>query len=50
MAESRSRGQGISIMHKGDLTSKIRDAQKVLGLAQRFYDNAAASIDRLAGH
>ena len=48
MAEVRARGQGISILHKGDLTSKIREAQRVLGLAERFYDDAAAKIDQLA--
>ena len=49
MAEARARGQGISILHKGDLASKIREAQRVLGLAERFYDDAAAKIDLLAG-
>jgi phage/plasmid-like protein (TIGR03299 family) len=49
MAERQGKGQGISIMHKGNLEGKIREAQKVLGLAERFYDDAAAKIDRLAG-
>lgn len=48
MAEVRSHGQGISILHRGDLTSKIREAQRVLGLAEQFYDDAGAKIDRLA--
>ncbi len=33
---------------QGDLTSKIREAQRVLGLAEQFYDDAGAKIDRLA--
>src|SRR5262245_16319483 len=49
MAEARSNGQGISILHKGDLAGKIREAQQVLGLATRFYDDAEAKIDMLAG-
>ena len=48
LAEVRGRGQGISILHKGDLTSKIREAQRVLGLAERFYDDANEKIQRLA--
>lgn len=48
MAERRGQGQGVSILHKGNLEAKIRAAQQVLGLAQRFYDDAAAHIDRLA--
>lgn len=50
MAEARGGGQGISILHKGDLAAKIKEAQQVLGLATRFYDDAAAKIDRLANH
>jgi phage/plasmid-like protein (TIGR03299 family) len=50
MAEARSQGQGLSILHKGDLTAKIREAQRVLGLAQRFYDDAEGRINRLAGY
>ncbi len=37
-------------MHKGDLQTKIRQAQEVLGLARRFFDDAAGVIDRLAGY
>jgi phage/plasmid-like protein (TIGR03299 family) len=50
MAESGGRGQGISITHKGNLSGKIREAQQVLGLAQKFYDAAEAKIDMLANH
>jgi phage/plasmid-like protein (TIGR03299 family) len=49
LAHRQSAGEGISIMHKGDLQAKIRQAQEVLGLARRFFDDAAAVIDRLAG-
>jgi len=41
-------GEGVSILHKGDLGSKIRAARRVLGLAERFYDQAAEKMDRLA--
>jgi len=50
LAHRRGEGQGISILHKGDLTVKIKEAQKVLGLAQWFYDDATEKIDRLASH
>ncbi len=48
MALRQGSGQGVSIRHNGDLTAKIRDAQRVLGLATKFYDDAQAKIDRLA--
>ena len=48
IAERNGRGQGISIMHKGNLDQKIREAQKVLGLANRFYDDLQPKIDLLA--
>lgn len=48
LAERRGNGQGVSILHKGDLTAKIREAQEVLGLAKRFYDDAQFKIDRMA--
>jgi phage/plasmid-like protein (TIGR03299 family) len=50
MAERSSRGQGVSIMHKGDLAAKIKDAQETLGLARRYFDDAAAWIDRIASY
>lgn len=50
LALREGRNHGISILHKGDLASKIREAQRVLGLAERFYDDAAAKIDILASH
>ncbi|MEZ6142066.1 MAG: DUF932 domain-containing protein [Zavarzinella sp.] len=50
LAESRSQGQGVSILHKGDLQSKIRETRQVLGFATRFYDIAEQRINRLASH
>ncbi len=49
-AERRGFGQGVSIAHRGDLTTKIGEAQAVLGLAKRFYDDAAEKMQRLAGY
>jgi phage/plasmid-like protein (TIGR03299 family) len=50
IAAKNGRGQGVSIIHKGDLVSKVQQAQEVLGLAQRFYEDAQEQIDRLARH
>ncbi len=50
LAERRSQGQGVSILHKGDLEAKIREAQQVLGFATRFYDDAADRINQLASY
>jgi phage/plasmid-like protein (TIGR03299 family) len=50
IAARNARGQGVSIVHKGNLTSKVRQAQEVLGLAKRFYDDAEEQINRLAWH
>lgn len=50
IAERKGRGQGIAIHHKGDLAAKVREAQKVLGLANRFYDDVQIKVDLLASH
>lgn len=50
LAERRNRGQGVSIVHKGNLQAKIREAQQVLGLATRFYEDAEQRINQLASH
>lgn len=50
IAHGRGRKQGISILHKGDLGAKVREAQKVLGLAARFYDDVQTRADVLASH
>ena len=48
LAERRSKGQGVSIMHRGDLDAKLSEAQTILGLATRFYQSVATNIDVLA--
>ncbi|MEX1028357.1 MAG: DUF932 domain-containing protein [Candidatus Paceibacterota bacterium] len=50
MAERRGRGQGVSVIHKGDLAAKVGKAQEVLGLAKRFYDSLEDRINLLASH
>jgi len=50
LAETKSRGQGVSIRHKGNLHAKIKEAQRVLGLAHCFYDDAESKINFLAEH
>ena len=50
LAERRGRGQGVSVIHKGDLAAKVGEAQKILGLATRFYDSLEDRINQLANH
>lgn len=50
IAARNGRGQGVSIIHKGNLAAKVQQAQEVLGLAKRFYDDVDAQINRLASH
>lgn len=50
MAERRGKGQGVSVMHKGDLAAKVGEAQEILGLAKRFYDDLEGRINQLASH
>lgn len=50
IAARSGRGQGVSVVHKGDLAAKVRQAQEVLGLATRFYADVQEQIDRLAWH
>lgn len=50
LAERYGAGQGIAIQHKGDLDTKIREAQRVLGLTHQFYELAEARINHLASH
>jgi phage/plasmid-like protein (TIGR03299 family) len=50
MAERRSRGHGVSIIHKGDLAAKVGEAQEILGFAKRFYDDLDEKINHLARH
>jgi phage/plasmid-like protein (TIGR03299 family) len=50
LASKNGAGQGIAIQHKGDLATKIAAAQRVLGLASAFFDDAKGKIDCLAAH
>ena len=50
VAERKGRGQGISIVHKGDLHAKVQQAQEVLGLAKKVYEGVEERIQRLAYH
>ena len=50
LAHRRGEGQGVYVMHKGDLAAKIQEAQTVLGFAKVFYDDAEEKINRLASH
>jgi phage/plasmid-like protein (TIGR03299 family) len=50
MADREGQGEGIAIRHQGDLVSKVRDAQKVLGLATRFFDDLEGQFDLMARH
>ena len=49
-ADRRSFGQGISILHKGDLSAKVTRAREVLGIAHRFFDDFGHQANILAGH
>jgi len=50
MADRSGKGEGIAIRHQGNLSAKVREAQVVLGLARRYYDNLEIRIDFLASH
>jgi len=50
MADRGGKGEGIAIRHQGNLPAKVREAQEVLGLARRYYDDLEIRLDFLAGH
>jgi phage/plasmid-like protein (TIGR03299 family) len=50
MADRSGKGEGIAIRHQGNLPAKVREAQEVLGLARRYYDDLEIRLDFLAGH
>lgn len=50
VADREGRGEGIAVRHQGDLTSKIRQAREVLGIAARFFDDLENQFDLLARH
>lgn len=48
IAERNGRGQGISIRHRGNLEIRIQEAQRVLGLANQFYEDIQVKVNHLA--
>lgn len=50
LADREGRGEGIAIRHQGNLASKVRQAQDVLGLARRYFDDLEGHIDLMARH
>ena len=50
LALRRGTSLGVSIRHQGDLATKIRETQEVLGLAGAYFAEAHQGINRLAGH
>lgn len=50
LADREGRGEGISIRHQGNLASKVRNAQTVLGLAHRYFDGLEGQMDSMARH
>ena len=50
VAERSGRGHGLTVRHQGDLSTKIRQAQTVLGLAEMFYDDMQFKVNLLADH
>jgi phage/plasmid-like protein (TIGR03299 family) len=47
-AERGGQGQGVTIRHTGNLQNKVREAQRVLGLANHFYEEFGEKIQKLA--
>jgi phage/plasmid-like protein (TIGR03299 family) len=50
IADRIGHGKGIAVQHKGDLAAKVQQAQTVLGLANRFFDDVELKVDILASH
>lgn len=47
-AERRAAGQGVSIVHRGNIDTKVTEAREMLGLANQFFDVTATQADALA--
>jgi phage/plasmid-like protein (TIGR03299 family) len=47
-AHRQGRGQGISIVHRGDVRSRVDEARRLLGLADRMFDRYDEQINLLA--
>ncbi len=50
LADRERRSEGIAIRHQGNLASKVWDAQNVLGLARRYFDDLEGQMDVMARH
>ncbi|SIO63256.1 phage/plasmid-like protein TIGR03299 [Singulisphaera sp. GP187] len=50
MADREGRGEGVAIRHQGNLTSKIRQAREVLGIAARYFDDLENQFDLMSRH
>ncbi len=49
-AERRGRGNGVSIVHKGDVRARAAEARELLGLASRFYRQTSELANTLASY
>ncbi|TWT99791.1 hypothetical protein Pla108_07340 [Botrimarina colliarenosi] len=47
-AHRRGRGQGISIVHRGDVRTRINEARQLLGIADRRFQQYGEQINHLA--
>ena len=50
VAERNGHGQGCSLRHRGELEAQIREAQRVLGLADNFSNDLQPKVDLLASY
>lgn len=50
LALRQGQGEGVTIQHRGNLQAKVREARKVLGLADELFADFAERADFLAAH
>lgn len=50
IANRKAHQQGVAIRHKGDLSAQVKNAQHILGLATKFYDDVQTKANVLASH